>query len=368
MVRVTLMRCRANIFSAEGMVSLVQKTQGIMTLEDLRDYRVIAKPSINTNYRGYKLHGVGSPAGGAVALGILKIMEQYPAEDWSDVNLTSHRFNEAMRFAYGGRTALGDPDFVTGIPDIEKQMLNATRARDIRDRILDNATQPIKAYDPDEVYIAESHGTSHIVTADRSGMATSLTTTVNLLFGAQIMVPDSGIIMSVPRLATMRKFKAHSYRNNEMNDFSIPGVPNMFGFPPSAANFVRSKKRPMSSITPIIAEFPNGTLYVTVGAAGGSRIISSTAQVLWHVLDHNMTMGEAMAMPRLHDQLMPNTVLVEYAFDNATVASLAEKGHNVTWVGTGLSSVQGVRIFGDQTFEPAGEPRQKNSAGLIAHR
>ena len=177
------------------MVSLVQKTQGIMTLEDLRDYRVIAKPAIDTDYRGYKLHGVGSPAGGAVGLGILKIMEQYPAEDWSDVNLTSHRFNEAMRFAYGGRTALGDPDFVTGIPDIEKQMLNATRARDIRDRILDNATQPIKAYDPDEVYIAESHGTSHIVTADRSGMATSLTTTVNLLFGAQIMVPDSGIIM-----------------------------------------------------------------------------------------------------------------------------------------------------------------------------
>jgi gamma-glutamyltranspeptidase / glutathione hydrolase len=150
-----------------------------------------------------------------------------------------------------------------------------------------------------------------------------------------------------------------------MNDFSVPGVPNEFGYQPSVANYIRAGKRPLSSITPVIVEFPNGTLYATVGAAGGSHIISSTTQVLWHVLDHGMSMREALARPRQHDQLMPNTVSFEYAYDNATVASMAARGHNVTWMGFG-SSVQGIRHFGNGTFEAAGEPRQSNSGGVVA--
>lgn len=149
-----------------------------------------------------------------------------------------------------------------------------------------------------------------------------------------------------------------------MNDFSIPGVRNEFGFEPSEANYIRPNKRPMSSITPIIAAYPNGTLFATVGAAGGSRIISSTAQVLWHVVEHNMTMTEALRLPRLHDQLLPNYVVAEYSFDNATVDSLIDRGHNVTWVREGLSAVQGATRLWDGVFEAASEPRQKNSGGL----
>jgi gamma-glutamyltranspeptidase/glutathione hydrolase len=149
-----------------------------------------------------------------------------------------------------------------------------------------------------------------------------------------------------------------------MNDFSIPGVRNEFGFVPSEANFIRANKRPLSSITPIIAARPDGTLLATVGAAGGSRIISSTAFVLWHLLEHDLNLPDAVRYPRLHDQLMPNHVLVEYGFDNATVESLIQRGHEVEYVAPTLSAVQGIRRLDDGVFEPASEPRQKNSGGL----
>jgi gamma-glutamyltranspeptidase/glutathione hydrolase len=152
--------------------------------------------------------------------------------------------------------------------------------------------------------------------------------------------------------------------NNEMNDFSIPGVPNAFGFVPSVSNYIRPGKRPLSSITPVIAEYPDGSLYVSTGAAGGSRIITATIQSLWHVLDHGMTMPEALKEPRIHDQLLPNTVTLEYGFNNATAEFLQGRGHNITWVQAGQSASQGIRRLVNGTFEAAGEPRQKNSGGF----
>ena len=151
--------------------------------------------------------------------------------------------------------------------------------------------------------------------------------------------------------------------NNEMNDFSIPGVANEFGYVPSPINFIRPNKRPLSSITPIIVEFPNGTLYISIGAAGGSRIITSTVQSLWHVLDHGMTMPEALAQPRLHDQLLPNLMFFEDGYDKDVLASMQKKGHNITKMPV-LAAVQGIRRLWNGTFEAAGEPRQKSSGGL----
>lgn len=149
-----------------------------------------------------------------------------------------------------------------------------------------------------------------------------------------------------------------------MNDFSIPGVRNEFGFEPSESNYIRPNKRPLSSITPVIAALPDGTLLATVGAAGGSRIVSATAYVLWHAFEHGLSLTQALAQPRLHDQLMPNHVLVEHAFDNDTVRGLLERGHRVKYVAPRLSAVQGVWRHEDGRFEAASEPRQKNSGGL----
>lgn len=315
-------------------------------MDDMRSYTVFAKNALSTDFRGFKLYSTGAPSSGSIMLNILKTMEQYSPSDLADTNLTTHRFIEAMRFAYGARLELGDPDYVSDMAAFEATLVSAHKAHETHHKINDSTTLPVKAYDPRQVFAAESHGTSHVVTADASGLSISSTTTVNLLFGAQIMTPRSGIIL-----------------NDEMDDFSIPGVRNSFGFAPAPANYIRGGKRPMSSITPIIAEHPNGTVFFITGAAGGSRIISATTQVAWHLLEHGMNMSEAMAAPRLHDQLIPNQVQFEWTFDEGTVAAMEGKGHVAEWV-TAASSVQGIQRLWDGSYLAVGEPRQKNSGGV----
>ncbi|KAI1195444.1 gamma-glutamyltransferase 1 [Nemania serpens] len=333
---------------AKATIAALTKANGTMTLEDLKNYAVaIRKPSV-INYRGYKLTATSAPSGGVVALSALNIVNGY--EDFGDpaaVNLTTHRLDEAMRFAYGQRSELGDPLFVDSLDAYQQSMLSQETAEAIRSKISDFRTLNVSAYDPNGFESLPTPGTSHIVAADKHGLAISVTTTINLLFGSQLMVPETGVIM-----------------NDEMNDFSIPGSSNAFGYLPSPANFIRPGKRPLSSISPVIVETAKGKLYFVIGAAGGSRIITSTIQNIHHVLDEGLTVPQALARPRLHDQLSPNQVSFEYAYDNSTVAFLASLGHNVTWVAPGQSTAQGLRLLPNGTFEAGGEPRQKNSGGF----
>lgn len=316
-------------------------------MEDIADYDISIHEHITIDYRGYKLTSTGAPSSGSVALSALKIIEGFNMSDPEVVDLNVHRFTESMKHSYAAHNKLGDPEFVEGMDKFESHLLSIEHAGEIRDKISDKQTFNTSHYKPEGIETHESHGTSHVVTADASGLSITLTTTINLFFGSQVMAPKTGIIM-----------------NNEMNDFSIPRISNAFGFVPSPANFIRPGKRPLSSITPVIVEYPSGELYVATGAAGGSRIISATVQALWHVLDHEKTMPEALAMPRLHDQLLPAQVVFEEAYNNRTTAFMTEKGHNVTWTSAVLSSAQGVRRLPNGTFEAAGEPRQMNSGGL----
>ncbi|KAK2625377.1 hypothetical protein QTJ16_005746 [Diplocarpon rosae] len=332
---------------ANHTVNALRASNGIMTLEDLKNYQVVIRDPISISYRGYELTSCGVPSGGAVALSILKIIEGYPPSDTANQNLSTHRMNEAMRFSYAARTKLGDPDFFSYMRGLEADMLKPSTASHIRDRISDHHTHNVTDYNAEGFELPENHGTSHIVTADWSGMSISLTSTVNILFGSQLVVPETGVIM-----------------NDQMNDFSIPGVRNAFGFEPSPINFIAPQKRPLSSISPIIATYPNGTLALSIGAAGGSRIITATALAIWDVLERGMSLAEALAEPRMHDQLVPAMTTVEYAFEQSTVKALRQMGHNVTFVKPGFSAVQGVRRLWNGTFEAASEPRQVNSAGL----
>lgn len=332
---------------ARAMISAVQKENGTMTLDDLKNYTVAIRKPAEIKYRGYKLHSNSAPSSGSVALAIMKIVEGYHDFGWSEsVNLSTHRLDEAMRFGYAMRTKFGDPDYVEGMQEYEKDMLNSTTAADVRHRISDLHTFNISYYDPSGIEVLDTPGTSHVVTADASGLAISLTSTVNLLFGSQLMVPETGVIM-----------------NNEMNDFSIPNNTNAFGYVPTPSNYIRPGKRPLSSISPVIVDDPQGRLYFVTGAAGGSRITTATVLSIWQVLDHNMTVLEALQVPRFHDQLIPDNCFMEATFDNSTVEFMKERGHNVTLLDSGLSSMQALRLLGNGTFEAAGEPRQKNSGG-----
>ncbi|KFY73766.1 hypothetical protein V499_06157 [Pseudogymnoascus sp. VKM F-103] len=332
---------------AEATIRAVQLANGSMTLDDMSQYDIISREPVSIDYRGYKMFSTGAPSSGAVALNTFKIIEGYNMSDPDNLKLNTHRLDEAIKFSYGSRNELGDPDFVEGIVDFQTQMLNTASAHATRHKISDDHTLDPADYNPKLLSHPDSHGTSHIVTTDSSGLSITLTTTINLSFGSRLCVPETGIIM-----------------NNEMNDFSIPGVSNEFGFVPSRNNYIRPGKRPLSSITPIIVEKADGSLYVVTGAAGGSRIITATIQALWHVLDHGMTMPEALAQPRLHDQLLPAQVRFEVGYDNDTTAYMREKGHNITWTTELLSKTQGIRRLENGTFEAAAEPRQKNSGGF----
>ena len=260
-----------------------------------------------------------------------------------------HKSHDELTLGPRQRTELGDPFFVQEVAPFEIQMLLPNTTAKIRSMISDVITQPISAYDPDGVESLQTHGTSHVVTADGSGMAVSLTSTINTHYGSQVIVPETGLIM-----------------NNEMNDFSIPGQSNSFGYIPSPANYIQPGKRPLSSMSPLIVDFlSNNTFYYAIGGAGGSAIITACVQGLWNVLDRNMTLLQALTAPRLHDQLVPNQVEFEYPYDNSTVAFMKGRGHNVTWTGR-ISDLMALRKHPNGTFEAAAEPVDYTYAGGYA--
>ncbi|KAL8688884.1 MAG: hypothetical protein Q9218_005314 [Villophora microphyllina] len=338
---------------ASQLVEAVRTTGGIMTMEDLAEYAVITRLPVEIDFHGHRVLGCGVPGSGAVALSILKTVEGY--EDFAHsemVNLSAHRLVEAMRFGYGKRASFGDPDYVGTFNDPESEILNDSYAASIRGKIKDDRTQKVSAYDPEGFELRNSHGTSQISAIDASGLAVSLTTTVNLFFGSHIMVPESGVIL-----------------NNQMNDFSIPNVSNVFGYHPSPANYIRPRKRPLSSMAPVIAESLDHPLghdpaITILGSAGGSRIITAVVQTALHTLLHNLTAHEAVEAPRLHDQLLPDSTSFEWEYDNATVTSMREKGHVIVCVPPGYSSAHVVRRLDDGRFEAVAETRQRDSAGL----
>ncbi|MCJ1286614.1 hypothetical protein MMC26_005960 [Xylographa opegraphella] len=358
---------------ANATIRAVNGANGSMTLEDLKEYRAVPRSAAEIDYRGYRVVGCGAPASGAVVLSVLKTVDGYEGFGHTEMlNLSTHRLDEAVRFGYAERASLGDPDFVENIQSYQDGMLNESSAAFKRSKISDYHTLNISDYDPSGFEILETHGTSQVVAADSSGMAISLTSTINLIFGSQVMVPETGVIM-----------------NDEMNDFSIPGRSTEFGFLPSPSNYIRPRKRPLSSITPTIVEhLSNNSLYYVVGAAGGSRIITSTIQNLWHVLDHNMSTAQGLAQARFHDQLIPNVIGFEWGqedvnktmstraesgigtgkvegYDNATVAFMRGRNHTVLWVPPGYSSAQAARLLWNGTWEAAGEPRQHDSGGFV---
>ena len=332
---------------ANATIQALQAAGGTMTLGDLKNYTAVSRPPLSIAYRGYKMYGLPVPASGVVVLSALKTLEQYEKVTAETLNLTVHRFDEALRFAYAARADMGDPAFVAGTLGFEDGLLTDAHAAEVRSKILDTATQNVSAYDPSLLATIDTPGTSEITAVDASGMAVSVTTTINLLFGSQVMVPETGVIM-----------------NNEMDDFSKPGSSNSFGYAPSPNNYIVPGKRPQSSISCTIVDRADGSLYVSLGAAGGSRIITANAQNLWHIVDQGLSAPQALALPRFHDQLVPNSISFEYPYDNGTTAFMKNLGHNVTWVAPGESAAQAIRRLENGTLEAAGEPRLVNAAGL----
>ncbi|KAJ7693149.1 gamma-glutamyltranspeptidase [Mycena rosella] len=329
---------------------------GILTTHDLANYSAIVREPVNITYRNSRIFSTVAPSSGAVVLSALKVFEGYRGnytDSDPEINVTTHRLIEATQFAYGQRTQYGDPAFTSNVTDLQKYYLTDAAVADVRSKILDNATFPVPYYDPANYTVLDDHGTSHMAAIDQSGMAVSLTTTVNLYWGSQVMTTD-GIIL-----------------NDEMDDFSSPGQLNAFGFAPSPINFIRPGKRPQSSIASSIAEdLATGEVTIATGSAGGSRIITATLQELYHYIDQNLSPEECTRHARWHDQLsgvtmfeVRNDTLGVAGFNNDTVAYLKGLGYNVTYEDLTGSTSHVVARAKNGTITAASDPRKAAGRG-----
>ena len=341
---------------AERMVNAVEAAGGIITMDDLRSYRVLVRMARSITYRNtYRIWATSMPSSGSVVLSALKTMEHFPdiPYDPNDV-LHTHRLIEATKYAYGERTRFGDPAFVSNVTEMENRMVSADNAEARFRSINDTYVHPVEEYDPMQLDLVSDHGTSHLNVVDKDGMAIAATTTINGIWGSAVHTPD-GILM-----------------NNDMDDFSSPDRSNQFGYVPSHANFIVPGKRPLSSMSPIMVENRHtGALELVVGSSGGSRIITANILTTYAYLSHhgNVSMDDVIARPRWHDQLLPPVTMFEYpgahmpGYDNATVRALTAKGHRATYMTPGLSNAQAIQYTYTGSWHAASEMRQYEARG-----
>ncbi|PAV82429.1 hypothetical protein WR25_27253 [Diploscapter pachys] len=303
-------------------IALKKEEKYIMQEETMKDFinpqtgknykSIIYKPSevITTKLRNdFVICGPPPPSAGAVAQALISIMDSYDYNRKSidDVEQFYHHFLEASKFAYAFRSWLGDPKFIHNATEIARNITRQEWADMIRSKITEETH-------PDEYYggkfVNNDHGTTHISVVDALGNAVAVTSTIDLYMGARVASPSTGIVW-----------------NDELDDFSLPGRPNFFNFPPSPANFIEGGKRPMSSMSPlIIRNTKTGKLYV-FGGAGGSMIISSVAGAALQSLKLGATIKQAIDSPRLHNQLEPNCTQYEKSFPVEYVSRLQARGH-----------------------------------------
>ncbi|GAA98617.1 uncharacterized protein L969DRAFT_18069 [Mixia osmundae IAM 14324] len=340
--------------NAQSIANASQSRGGILTVQDLKNYTAILRKPASIKYRNHRIFSTIAPSSGSVVLSALKIFSGFngSASDTDPaINETTHYLIEATRLAYAQRTNFGDPAFTANVSALEKSFLTDKVASEARAKISPNRTYPDAYYDIGKYAILNDSGTSHLAAADSNGYVVSLTTTINLYWGSQVMT-DKGIIL-----------------NDEMDDFSSPGQTNSFGFAAAPANFIQPGKRPQSSIASSIVEDLDGNFVEATGSAGGSRIITATLQNIYHYLDQALSANATVHHSRWHDQLT-NVTYFEYAspqvgipgYSNSTVAFLTNQGYNVTYEDT-TGSTGHVVALKDGIFTAASDPRKAAGRG-----
>jgi gamma-glutamyltranspeptidase / glutathione hydrolase len=317
---------------------------GLLTAEDFSAYTVTESAPITCGYRGYTIVSAPPPSSGGVTLcEMLQVLEGYPLAALGFHSSASvHLMAEAMRYAYRDRnTYLGDPAF---IDNPVAQLLSATHIEAIRAHILPNRATP-SATLAGEASADEHATTTHYSVVDHSGNAVSVTYTINDDFGAKVIAGNTGFFL-----------------NDEMDDFTAkPGVPNLFGLVQGKANAIAPGKRPLSSMTPTIV-LKDGKPVLVVGTPGGSRIITTVLEVIVNVIDHGMTLQQAVDAPRIHHQWLPDSIAGEpFALSADTVKSLTDMGYQVValepWGAGNAAEVIGIAPMDPASSKALGFPR-----------
>ena len=333
--------------TAKRIVSYVQELGGILSLDDLRNYRAQWRKPVTFTYKDYTISSMPLPSSGGICLAqILKSVEpynigQYPHNGEQYIQLLV----EAERRAYADRAYyMGDADFVKVptqqllSPDYLKERMSSF-SWDKASKSSEIAHGKIVGYESDE--------TTHYSIVDRFGNAVAVTTTLNTNYGSKVYVKGGGFFL-----------------NNQMDDFSIkPGEPNTYGLVGSEKNAIAPNKRMLSSMSPTIIE-KDGKLFMVIGTPGGSTIITSVLQCFLNVAEYGMTMQQSVSKPRFHHQWLPDDVMYEpKGFAPEVIAHLKAKGYkpreeNFVIIG----KVDAILVQPDGTLEGGADPRGDDTA------
>jgi gamma-glutamyltranspeptidase/glutathione hydrolase len=318
---------------------------GIITLDDLSDYRAVWRDPVKGRFGEYGIISMAPPSSGGIALlQLFGMIEEFPVGEWGFHSVPAiHLMVEAERRVYADRAEyLGDPDFV----DIPVAGLTSKDYLTERMSMFDSEkATPSKDIGPGRLSTYESEETTHYSVVDREGNSVSATTTLNSSYGSGIVVSGAGFLL-----------------NNEMDDFSVkPGYPNIYGLVGGEANSVAPGKRMLSSMSPTIVE-KNNNLYMVVGSPGGSTIITSVFQTILNVTAFGMTMKEAVDAPRFHHQWLPDEIAAEEdAFTPEVEAKLMEMGHTIRRRSS-IGRVEGIRVTETGMLEGGADKRGDDSA------
>jgi gamma-glutamyltranspeptidase/glutathione hydrolase len=321
--------------TAQALVDTVKKGGGVLSLEDLKDYKTRTHAPLEGSYRGHRLLTMPPPsAGGLAVVQVLGALEKLRPQgmDFRDPEAL-HLYTEAVRRVYVDRVKyLGDPAHVkipmerltsvgyvadlAGSIDPKK----ATSSASLLPPVEGATGSTLKGqdggtwYDPPST--PDKKNTTHISVIDKDGNAVALTTTVNYSFGSCLVAKGTGVLL-----------------NDEMDDFAArPGVANAYGLVGGEANAIAPGKVPLSSMSPTLVfskEDPKRVM-LAVGSPGGSTIPTTVIQVISNVVDHRMDVARAVGQGRLHHQYMPDELWVDrYGLEPATQAVLEAKGHKI---------------------------------------
>jgi gamma-glutamyltranspeptidase / glutathione hydrolase len=319
---------------------------GLITAQDLADYRVVERAPVRGTYRGFEIVSTPPPSSGGIhILQILNVLEGYDLQAMGHNSAAYlHHLAESMKLAYADRSLyLGDPDFVE-VP--VAQLIDKAYAKRQRARI--NSEQATAAADiaPGKPLAKESTETTHYSVADRFGNVVSNTYTLNFSFGSSIAVPGTGMLL-----------------NNEMADFAAsPGSANAFGLVQGEANKIEPGKRPLSSMSPTIV-LRDGKPWLATGSPGGSVIITTVLQMALNAMEFDMNVATAAAEPRIHHQWMPDELQMEEGFSPDTVRLLQAMGHPINIAGRTTGRTNSIMLHGGWLF---GASDSRRPGGWVA--
>lgn len=323
---------------AQDIVKSVRQAGGVISMEDLHDYKVRWLKPISTDFLGHTVHLMPPPSsGGVVIASALNLidrlkLQQYPAMSGKEL----HMMAEILSRSFRSRSELGDPDFHQNPID---KLLAPTHLKAMAESISEDGS---KALEPFTLKAgSESTETTHLSVMDQNGHAVSMTLTLNGSYGSGVVSERFGIAL-----------------NNEMDDFTTqPNEPNMYGLVQGPANAVEPGKRPLSSMSPTLVE-KNKKVVMSLGAPGGPRIISVVIQVLYRALANQMDLDWAVQAPRVHHQFFPHELLIDNArMSPDTKLDLEKRGHKLVegWVGKAYVVRRNSKGFLEGAFDSRGE-------------